>query len=271
MYEIRDVKGYEGLYKVDTNGVVYRVPKTRPMRPVGTQHPETGYVMVTLCKDSNAITKPAHRIVAEAFIENPDNKPVIDHIDEDKTNNAVSNLRWATVQENAEYYCTKDGRRHQKEVLKAYKSKLKEYELLLMNRTKEIAKLETSLLKTKKELEISVQKLKEQEVKFEAEKVKHTEHIKTLVESIKARPVEGYANTKGIKFSSINELVEVTGKPIKINGKEFKSCRAATDYILSEEILAGREVKLETIRRELRRYQQGLRPSWYMYGKYLVE
>jgi len=57
---------------------------------------DKGYISITL----NKKVKQAHRFVALAFIENLDNKPQVDHIDDDKTNNHVSNLRWVTQSEN---------------------------------------------------------------------------------------------------------------------------------------------------------------------------
>lgn len=61
---------------------------------------ERGYRTVLLCKEGKHYRRLVHRLVALAFIPNPDNKEFIDHIDRNKTNNTVSNLRWATRTEN---------------------------------------------------------------------------------------------------------------------------------------------------------------------------
>lgn len=64
-----------------------------------------GYMHVRLVNPYGGITlKKVHRLVAEAFLPNPENKPLIDHIDGDKTNNALSNLRWFTYSENSKAY-----------------------------------------------------------------------------------------------------------------------------------------------------------------------
>ena len=60
------------------------------------------YHIVQLCKDGIAKGFLVHRLVGMAFIENPENKKTIDHIDKDKSNNKVSNLRWATNDEQLE-------------------------------------------------------------------------------------------------------------------------------------------------------------------------
>lgn len=105
--EWRPIKGYEGLYEVSNLGNVKALERFVENNG-GLQHRREqllkqnnqNHCMVVLCK--NGITKPAlvHRLVAEAFIPNTDNKPVVDHIDTNPYNNCVDNLRWCTVQEN---------------------------------------------------------------------------------------------------------------------------------------------------------------------------
>ncbi len=58
------------------------------------------YLIVDLYEDNKSKKVPIHRLVAEAFISNPKNKPTVDHIDGNRQNNAISNLRWATYSEN---------------------------------------------------------------------------------------------------------------------------------------------------------------------------
>lgn len=71
-----------------------------------------GYMHVRLVNPYGGITlKKVHRLVAEAFLPNPESKPIIDHIDGDKTNNALSNLRWVTYSENSRAYEASKGQR----------------------------------------------------------------------------------------------------------------------------------------------------------------
>ena len=93
----KDVEGYEGLYQVSNLGRVKRITTGRVLKPL--KH-SNGYLMVKLSKNSIVYTKTIHSLVAQAFIPNPENKPEINHIDENKTNNNVSNLEWMTRKEN---------------------------------------------------------------------------------------------------------------------------------------------------------------------------
>lgn len=108
----RDIKGYEGLYQVSNKGRVKSLDRyannngTLQFRPerILKQGIEkvgrTARCTVALSKDAKITHKRVHRLVAEAFIPNPQNKPFIDHIDTNATNNMVENLRWATAKEN---------------------------------------------------------------------------------------------------------------------------------------------------------------------------
>lgn len=73
-----------------------------------------GYEQVNIRIGNKYVTKLIHRLVAVAFIPNPDNKPCVDHIDGNKRNNYVSNLRWVTPVENANNIITKKRSRNRK-------------------------------------------------------------------------------------------------------------------------------------------------------------
>lgn len=62
-----------------------------------------GYNYVNLAKNGKSISAKVHRIVAETFIDNPNNKPIVNHINEVKTDNYVDNLEWVTIKENNKY------------------------------------------------------------------------------------------------------------------------------------------------------------------------
>ena len=93
----KDIEGYEGLYQISNLGRVKRVITDRILK--GKKHKD-GYLLVDLYKNSVGAGKTIHRLVAQAFIPNPENKPQVNHTDEDKTNNMVSNLEWMTAKEN---------------------------------------------------------------------------------------------------------------------------------------------------------------------------
>lgn len=98
----RDIKGYEGLYQVSNLGRVKRL-KSKYMkseRILKEGITTGGYRLVVLCKNNKSKTFRLHRLVAEAFIPNPENKPQVNHIDENKANNNVNNLEWMTAKEN---------------------------------------------------------------------------------------------------------------------------------------------------------------------------
>lgn len=99
----KDVVGYEGLYKVSNFGRI----KSCPLRSnhngelIMKNQIITGYKVVSLCKNNKMKLVKVHRLVAIAFIDNPDNKPQVNHIDGNKLNNNVDNLEWVTAQENS--------------------------------------------------------------------------------------------------------------------------------------------------------------------------
>ena len=95
------IHSYEGLYQISTKGRVKSFISGKATLLKTSEH--NRYIRVMLFKDGEPKRGLVHRLVAEAFIPNPENKPQVDHIDSNKTNNCVENLRWATGSENTLY------------------------------------------------------------------------------------------------------------------------------------------------------------------------
>lgn len=111
--EWRDIKGFEGLYQVSSMGNVKSLERQVRANTCGIRTlrekilsdcmNKSGYNLVVLCKNGKRINKMIHRLVAEAFIPNPNNGSEVNHKDENKSNNCVSNLEWCDRIYNANY------------------------------------------------------------------------------------------------------------------------------------------------------------------------
>lgn len=113
----KDIVGYEGLYMVSNLGNIKSLER---ITPHGHRRRERllylipcDYFMVDLCKNNKKTRKSVHRIVAVAFIPNPENKPYINHKDLNKMNNNVSNLEWCTPKENCIHACRNGHKKNQ--------------------------------------------------------------------------------------------------------------------------------------------------------------
>ena len=214
-----------------------------------------GYISINVVINGTRVSKKVHRLVAEIFIDKIDGKDFVDHINEDKTDNSVGNLRWCTQNENIEYYNTKNGKNHKL----AHRQKIKDD---TKNLLKEIKRLSLDLEKKEKKINILEDKLIEKEKKFAYD-------IKKQLE-ILSRSKQGYQNISGMKFESKEVMIRQTGKPITIDGIRYESCGSAAAYIVDCEANVGKIKKKNTISKELRRYLKGDRDKWKMYGKYSI-
>ena len=94
---MKDIKNYEGLYAVTSCGKVWSYRNECFLKPGDNGD---GYLFVNLYKDGKVKQCTIHRLVAEAYIPNPNNLPQVDHIDGNKTHNYVNNLQWITNRDN---------------------------------------------------------------------------------------------------------------------------------------------------------------------------
>ena len=116
----KEIEGYEGLYAVSNYGHIKSLPRkifnhkgfwNREERIIKPEKDSKGYLRVSFCVNGKSHTFKVHRLVAQAFIPNPECKPQVNHIDGNKQNNNVENLEWCTNQEN-QIHAVKTGLYH---------------------------------------------------------------------------------------------------------------------------------------------------------------
>lgn len=112
MEQWKDIKGYEGLYKISNHGRVKSLRRIIKGKGNGSVKNDRikkanpnkrGYIRVNLCKRNKRLQHSVHRLVALAFIPNPENKPGVNHISGIKTDNRSVNLEWCTPSENLKH------------------------------------------------------------------------------------------------------------------------------------------------------------------------
>ena len=101
----KPIAGYEGLYEISNFGRVKSLSKVIGRRVKGetllkVRISPYGYKMVSLCKEGKVFNASIHRLIADAFIPNPENKTQVNHKDGNKLNNDIKNLEWCTPSEN---------------------------------------------------------------------------------------------------------------------------------------------------------------------------
>lgn len=105
----KDVAEYEGFYKVSNKGNIYSVERRDSRgnkcggRALEPRYDKDGYLRVTLCKNGKQKTRFIHRLVAGAFVPNPNSYSEINHRDENKVNNYANNLEWCTREHNVNH------------------------------------------------------------------------------------------------------------------------------------------------------------------------
>ena len=103
----KDIPNYEGLYQISNLGRVKSFPRkgthTKKERILKFAKSNKNYLIAMLTKHNKRKAKSVHRLVAEAFIPNPNNFPQVNHKDENRHNNCVDNLEWCTNHYNCNY------------------------------------------------------------------------------------------------------------------------------------------------------------------------
>ena len=99
-YKPKDIPSYEGLYGITKDGKIYNLKYKRFLKAASDKD---GYLRINLSKNGQKVSYRVHRLVALTYIPNPNNYPIINHKDENKQNNNVSNLEWCTHKYNTNY------------------------------------------------------------------------------------------------------------------------------------------------------------------------
>ena len=97
----KELIGYDGDYIIDGLDIIS--VKFEKELKLKQGKDSNGYLMVTLCKNGKTKSYYVHRLIAEAYIPNPDNKPQVNHKNGNKTDNRIENLEWVTISENRQH------------------------------------------------------------------------------------------------------------------------------------------------------------------------
>lgn len=100
----KPIEGYETRYEISNDGRVRRADTKKELKPFLNS---SGYYQVTLCVNYEKKYVLVSRLVAQAFIPNPENLPFVNHIDENPRNNRVENLEWCTAEYNSNWGTSK--------------------------------------------------------------------------------------------------------------------------------------------------------------------
>ena len=167
MEEFEFIKGYENLYKINKNGDIYSCIYKKKMVHLTTSD---NYKYVLLHKEGIRTKARIHRLLALQFIDNPDNKPEVDHIDRNKNNNLLDNLRWVSRIEN---------RHNRPDIIINLTDEQKEERII---KIREYKRLWAQKNRKLKEPKIKIEKVKpvlteeEKQAKLEARRKKYTEN-----------------------------------------------------------------------------------------------
>ena len=141
----KDVVGYEGLYEVSDKGKVHSVARKDSIgrkcggRMLTPRYDKDGYLRVTLHKNGKHKTRFIHRLVAGAFVPNPNGYSEINHRDENKVNNYANNLEWCTREYNNNYG-TRSERSGQAQSKKVKAINIETNEVITFNSTVEVGR-----------------------------------------------------------------------------------------------------------------------------------
>lgn len=249
------ISNFEDVYAVTIHGEVYRWQKSYDRwKKIGFQDVK-GYIQVRLTYRRSGTNKhrtvQVHTLVAETFIDNPLNCTMVDHVDENKTNNFVDNLRWCTPRENSDYYHNQQGRKYYLDLIKNQKKNLK---LKTIEEQEKRQNIFNEIKDAKKELSRIESKIKEAKKTLE-NIILEINHKRKIVDTI------------GKKYSSVNDMIQSTGIPVKINGQFFPSAGSAASFICESEPTKNKD----TVSRQIRKIVSGKTQQNIMYGKYRIE
>jgi len=248
MLKIKFIENTQGKYSIREDGVLFRNYKNgREPRVINGHVNSAGYKYVSVSYDYGSFIRLLHRLVAEAFIPNEDISATVDHIDENKGNNRVDNLRWCSAKENVMFY-------HKNNAVNGRV-------LVVKNILKKAKRVREDSIELRSEIKESIKYLQ----KIERSIV--NDLAKLDKESISSRSYLGYKDITGDSYSNVEDMVKAVGKEVKVNGKLFISAGAAASFILEE---SGRSTKRDISKRIRKFLSNPKQLVCTIYGKYVI-